>query len=226
MKARDIMSVDVLTVGPEDTVVHAAELMLSRKVSGLPVIADDGVLMGIITEGDLMRRPELKGEDVWRKHPAGASERALGEYVKSRGTRVRDVMSQDVVTVDLDAELPQIAALLAHHDVRRVLVMRGEAVAGIVSRADLIRGIVTAQDAETGTGSEEIRREVLNRLHVELGLPRSDTGATIRDGKVVLWGTVASEEELRAARVAAESVPGARSVVSYMRLERKSPPAG
>ena len=225
MKARDIMSVNVVSVGPDDTVAHAAELMMSSGVSGLPVLADDGVLMGIITEGDLMGRSALKGEDTWRRHPAAGGPEALQDYVKSHGMLVKDVMSRDVVTADLEATLPEIAELLACHHVKRVLVLRGERVAGVVSRADLIRGMVTSQQADTVSGSEEVRREVLNRLHVELGLSRSDTGATIRDGKVVLWGTVGSEEELRAARVAAESVPGAKQVVSYMRLIRKPPAA-
>lgn len=213
------MSVEVVSIGPDASVEEAVETMLEHGISGLPVLARDGVLMGILTEGDLMGRVELRRTQAWFDKPVIGDGGALGDYIKAHGKSVKHVMSKDVVTADGDDTIDELAELIARHHVKRVLIMRGEKVVGVVSRADLIRGIVTAHQHEEVPSSDQARRTVLNRLHVELGLPRSKTGATVRSGKILLWGTVASEEELRAARVAAEDVVGRDGVVSYMRIE-------
>jgi CBS domain-containing protein len=213
------MSVDVITVKPQDTVEAAVRLMLENRISGLPVVDADGTLLGIVTEGDLMGRVELKSDEPWRRHPAAGSREALADYVKSHSGTVADVMSADVVTADEATALSDLADLIARHHIRRVIVTKDGKVCGVVSRSDLIRGIVTAPEAEPSPDEEDLRRQVLNRLHVELGLSRADTGATIRDGKVVLWGTVPSEEELKAAEVAAQSVAGPDRVTSYLRVQ-------
>lgn len=213
------MSVNVLTVGPDDTVERVADLLVEHGVSGLPVVADDGILMGIVTEGDLMGRVELRRLDAWRRDPAaGKGEEALRDYIKGHARLAAEVMTRDVVTADAETPIEDIAEMMAREHVRRVVIVRGEHVVGIVSRADLIRGLVTERRAAHSDGRESVRREVLNRLHVELGLPWHDTGATMHDGRVVLWGTVATADELRAAKAAAESVPGVDKVVSYMRV--------
>jgi len=216
------MSVDVVTVGPDDTVEDAVRLMLEHRVSGLPVVDGAGTLLGVVTEGDLMARVELKSDEPWRRHPAVGDPEALAAYVKSHSGRVADVMNTGAVTADEATPLSELADMIARHHIRRIVVTRDGRVAGIVSRADIIRGLVTAPEAEPSPVDDDLRRKVLNRLHVELGLPRSDTGVTIRDGKVVLWGTVPTEEELKAAEVAAEGLAGADRVVSYLRVQ---PPA-
>lgn len=225
MKARDVMSVDVVAVGPDDTVTHAAHLMLTHHISGLPVVAADGVVMGIVTEGDMLRRAELRASDTWLRSPASPRMKSsVEDYIKGHATRVSDIMSKEVVTADDDAPLHDLAELMARHNVKRILIVRGERVIGIVSRTDLIRGFVTAEGFERAPTDAKVRRDVLNRLHVELELPRSDVGATIRDGKVILWGVVDDERALKAAHVAAESVPGVTSVVSYLRVEAPQAP--
>lgn len=213
------MSVDVVTVGPDDSVGEAARLMLEHHVSGLPVVGPDGALLGVVTEGDLMSRVELKSDEPWRRHPVAGNTEALAAYVKSHSARVADVMQRDVVTADEATPLSEIAEMIARHNIRRLVITKGGRLAGIVSRADLIRGLVTAPETEPSPVDDELRRRVLNRLHVELGLSREDTGVTIRDGKVVLWGTVPTTEELKAAEVAAESLAGAERVVSYLRVQ-------
>lgn len=218
MKAKDIMSVDVVSVGADEPVERAIELMLNHQISGLPVVASDGVLMGMLTEGDLMGRVELRRADTWLQRPA-MMDAALQDYVKAHGMAVRDVMTKDVVIADEDTPIEELADLIARHHVKRLVIVRGEHVVGIVSRVDLIRGMVGADDIGETASSTDLRRRILNRLHVELGLPRSATDATVRDGKVILWGTVVSEEELKAARVAAESLAGPTTVVNYMRVE-------
>jgi CBS domain-containing protein len=219
MRAKDVMSVDVVTVGPDDSVERAVKLMLEHRISGLPVVDPDGNLLGVVTEGDLMDRVEITSDEPWRRHPAVGDKQSLSEYVKSHSARVGDVMVTEAVTADEATPLAELADMMARHHIRRVIVTREGKVAGVVSRADLIRGFVTAPEAEPGPVDDDLRRKVLNRLHVELGLSRSDTGVTIRDGKVVLWGTVPTEEELKAAEVAAETLAGADRVVSYLRVQ-------
>lgn len=218
MKAKDMMSVEVVSIGPKATVHEATQLMLQHGVSALPVLARDGVLMGILTEGDLSGRTQLRRNQAWPYRPAIGDSEAAGDQIKAQGETVKDVMSRDVVTADSDATINEVAQLIARHDVKRVLILRGEKVVGVVSRTDLIRGIATAHQDDEAPASDQARCAVLNRIHVEIGLPRNRTGATIRNGKIVLWGTVASEAELRASRVVAEDVVGRERVVSYMRI--------
>lgn len=219
MRAKDVMTVDVVSVGPDDTVETAVRLMLDNRVSGLPVVGGDGALLGVVTEGDLMARVELTSDEPWRRHPTAGDPDALARYVKDHSARVADVMVTGTVTAEEATPLSELAETMARNHIRRVIVTRDGKVAGIVSRADLIRGLVTAPEAEPSPVDDELRRKVMNRLHVELGLSRSDTGVTIRDGKVVLWGTVPSEEELKAAEVAAETLAGAERVTSYLRVQ-------
>jgi len=218
MRAKDVMSVEVVTVGPDDSVEHAAGLMLEHRVSGLPVVDEKDALLGIVTEGDLLHRVELRSDEPWRRHPAAGREEAVAQYIKTHGRTVGDVMHKGVVTVEETAPLSQVADVMAREHIRRVVVTRDGAVAGIVSRADLIRGMVSAPQSEPSRDEDAMRRAILTRLHVDLGLPRAATGVTIRDGEVVLWGTVPSDEERKAAQVAAENVAGADRVVSYLRV--------
>jgi CBS domain-containing protein len=224
MRAKDVMSVEVVTVTPDDSVAHAAALMLEHHVSGLPVVDADGALRGIVTEGDLLDRVELKSDEPWRRHPAAGREEAVANYIKTHARTVGDVMHQGVVTVETTTPLSEVADVMAREHIRRVVVTREGRVAGIVSRADLIRGMVSAPETAPSQDEDALRREILTRLHVDLGLPRSATGVTIRDGKAILWGSVPSEEERKAAQVAAENVAGADRVVSYLRVA--GPPTG
>lgn len=219
MQAKDVMTTQVISLGPGHGVGHAAEIMLQHRVSGLPVLGDAAELLGIVTEGDLMRRAELRPFDAWRRpHEAGGEGHDPDEYIKSHAWCVTDVMTRDVVTVDEDTPIEAIAKLIAERDIKRVPVMRDGRVVGIVSRADLLRGIVSGGKDGTAPGDEPIRRAVLTRLHADLGLPLADTGATVRDGVVTLWGTAGSRQEREAARVAAESVRGVASVVNNLRV--------
>ncbi|HKM69693.1 MAG TPA: CBS domain-containing protein [Stellaceae bacterium] len=144
MKAVDVMTPNVVTIWSKASVVEAAKLMLERGISGLPVVNDEGRLTGIVTEGDLFRRVEIGTEPrhSGQSSPSKSSYVLLCEYLKSRGQRVENIMSPDVIRVFENTPLAEVAALLDLKRIKRVPVMRDGKMVGIVSRADLLRALV------------------------------------------------------------------------------------
>jgi CBS domain-containing protein len=135
----------VVTISPRTTVLEAAKLILERRISGLPVVNEEGRLVGIVTEGDLLRRAEI-GTELLPSMPnpeAIDDFNLFGEYFKSHGGRVEDVMTRDVVRVFENTPLAEVAALMALKGIKRVLVMGNGEVAGIISRADFLRALVS-----------------------------------------------------------------------------------
>ncbi len=150
MRAKDVMSTKVVTISCKATVLQAAKLMLDRHVSGLPVVDDEGRLVGIVTEGDFLRRTEIATE----LHPELRSPGSpicdfewYVEYLKTRGGHVDDIMSRDVIRVFENTPLVEVAALLELKRIKRVLVMGNDEIVGIVSRTDFLRALVSACDS-------------------------------------------------------------------------------
>jgi CBS domain-containing protein len=151
MRAKDVMSADVVTISHSATVLQAAKLMLDRDISGLPVVNDEGRLVGIVTEGDLLHRTEI-GTQL---HPEARSAGSICdfeffcEYLKSHSGCVGDIMTPDVVRVFENTPLVEVAALLELKRIKRVPVMGDGKILGIVSRKDFVRALVGAADAPT-----------------------------------------------------------------------------
>jgi len=221
MRAKDVMTAEVATVSPDNSVRQAAKLMLNHHVSGLPVIDDAGRLVGIISEGDLLRRSELGfGTFATQEGPRPTSDEQARAYVKGNAWRVADVMSRDLVVVDEETPLSRVATLMDEHAVKRLPVVHGAALVGVVSRADLLRAVIAARPDETARGDTAIRRSIMTRLNENTGLEGQDVTVTVDDGVVHLWGDVASQDCRTAARVAAESVRGVRSVIEHFSQRR------
>lgn len=212
MKARDVMTPDPVTVSPLHSVRHAAQIMLERHVSGLPVLDDEGRLVGLVTEGDLLRRAELGVESLVT---ASNSAERTRSYVRSHSWKVADVMACDLITVDEETSLGRVAVLMAEHRVKRVPVMRDGRLVGIVSRADLLHGIATARLDDTAPGDDAIRRSILTRLRDDAGVAVANLSVTVKDGIVHFWGSVASEGDRNAARVVAEGVRGVEGIFEH-----------
>jgi CBS domain-containing protein len=149
MNASDIMSARVVTVSAEAAIIEAAQLMLENGVSGVPAVDKDGRLVGMVTEGDLFRRCEIGTESDPRLQCAGppSDPDTVRRFVKSHGRHVKDIMTRDVVRVFEDTPLARLAALLDLKKIKRVPVMRDGRIVGIVSRADLLRALVSAAGA-------------------------------------------------------------------------------
>lgn len=211
MKAKDVMTAKVVTVSPDHSIRHAARIMLDHCISGLPVVDDNGRLVGIVREGDFLRRSELGA-------PAFPTGGARG-YVKGHSWKVADLMTSDVVVADEETPIARIVALMQEHGIKRIPVMRGQRLVGVVSRADLLRVVVAAKlDDDTAAGDDAIRRIILTRLQEDAGVNGDAITLTVTDGLVYFSGAVSSQSERDAVRVVAEGVRGVKGVFDHLYL--------
>ncbi|SAK91035.1 HPP family protein [Caballeronia ptereochthonis] len=231
MRAADIMTTSVISASPDMSVRQAAGTMVFAGISGMPVIDEDGRLLGIVTEGDLMHRAEI-GTGVrhraWWLELVASTRELAGQYVKEHARKVRDVMSTDVTTVTEMCPVADIAELLERRRIKRVPVTRDGKVVGVVSRANLIRALVTMapeMPAAAENGDHAIRADVLAAME---GQPwaLAPENVIVESGTVHLWGPVVSAEEGNAVRVAAENVPGVNEVVTHFGFPAAVPPLG
>jgi CBS domain-containing protein len=213
------MTAPAVVVAPETTVAEIAKLLLKRGISAVPVIAADGQLAGIVSEGDLIRRVESGTERTrsWWLSAFGDADAQAREYAKSHGRRAADVMTRNVVTVAEDATLAQIAELLERHRIKRVPVVRGGRVVGIVSRANLLHGL--ASQADTAPPAQPADDTLRQRIEEEMRRAGVDTvfvNVVVGDAAVHLWGIVPTQAQLEAAGIAAERVAGAIPVTNHL----------
>lgn len=215
MEARDVMTAPVVTVRPETAVEELAKAMLERRISAIPVVDASGRLQGIVSEGDLMRRPETGTErhrSWWLALLTGREELPL-EYVKSHGRTAAEVMTRTVVTVTERTPLEKIVTLLERHRIKRVPVVRAGRVVGVVSRANLLHGLATRRPARASTASDrEIRSHILTEFE-RAGVEATHLNIVVTKGVVECWGFVDTVAEKRALRVAVKTVPGVKKVI-------------
>jgi CBS domain-containing protein len=165
-----------------------------------------------------MRRPEVKTlerQSWWLALLADPEDQAL-DYVRTHGSRARDVMTRNVITVGEDAALGEVATVLEHNRIKRVPVVRNGRVVGIVSRANLLQGLVTARPDQTAPGDEAIRSEILRRLRDEAGVRDGLLNVTVADGVVHLWGGIRSQAERQAVHVVADNVRGVKGIEDHL----------
>jgi CBS domain-containing protein len=219
MRARDVMTSEVVTITPETSVAEAAKLMLDRRISGVPVIDGAGQLVGILSEGDLMRRAELATQSrPWWAGLASSAEARAEAYIKAHGLTVGEVMTKDVVTVVENEPLDGIAMLFETRGIKRAPVLREGKLVGIVSRANLLQGLATGQTGETGPSDNAIRSAIKATAEEDAGVRATLVDVTVAHGVVHLWGNVASEAEREALRVVAENTEGVRQVHDHLRI--------
>jgi CBS domain-containing protein len=218
MKVSDVMTHRVVTVGPAATVADAARLMLDHRISGLPVVDGRGGLLGIVTEGDLLRRSESGTErrrPHWLEFILGPG-RLAKEYVHSHGRKIADVMTKDVATVGENAGIDKVVDLMERRRIKRLPVMRGGKLVGIISRANLLHALVGMQMPAPAADDASIRKRLMAELANQPWAPRASTNIVVRDGVVHLWGAVFDDREREALKVAAENLPGVKAVKDHM----------
>lgn len=217
MKAADVMVTGVITVGPDACVQDVAHILLTNRISGVPVVDDKGKLVGIVSEGDLMRRAEAgtgRRRSWWLALLTDDAVLA-DDFVKEHSRKVVDVMTRDVITAAPDTPLQKIADLLEKHAIKRVPIVEDGKLVGIVSRANLLQALASLRkviEADVTPDDELIRRNVLARLNTESWVKRLLINVIVHDGNVDLWGIVKSRSEKKAIKVAAEVTPGVRAV--------------
>jgi len=221
MQAKDIMTTKVVTV-TEDTGIEAiAKILLKRRISGLPVVDAEKRVVGIVSEGDLMRRSEsgTSPHRSWWLRLLASPEEEAHDYAKSHGMRAADVMTRNVITVKEDTSAGEIAQMLEERRIKRVPVVRDGKLVGIVSRANLLHGLVARKDqiAEPPSADDRsIREQVIAELKNQGWVTHGSLNVIVSEGRVELWGWVESEEERAALRIAAETVPGVRAVEDHL----------
>lgn len=218
MQAKDVMTSPVVSVAPDTTVREIAALLLRRAISAVPVLDAGGALVGIVSEGDLVRRAETDTErrpSWWLRLFADADEQPR-DYAKSHGQRAADVMTRDVVAVEESATLAEIATLLEKHRIKRVPVTRGGKVVGIVSRANLLHGLAAYRAATPAAlGDEALRARVFEEIK-RAGVDTAFINVVVYGDAVHLWGGVRSVEQLAAARIAAQAAAGTRAIEDHL----------
>ncbi|NQV44971.1 MAG: CBS domain-containing protein [Rhodospirillales bacterium] len=220
MQAKDIMTSPPITVAPTMDVQEVARCLLDHAISAVPVVDDAGNLAGIVSEGDLMRRPEsgTNRQPSWWLTIFATPEAQSVDYLKAHGRRARDVMTRDVVTVTHDAALDDVAATMEEHRIKRVPVMREGKVVGIVSRANLLHGLIAWRRAPVPiAGDEDVRTSILAAFE-DAGVRAELVNVVVSDGVADLWGVTGSVEEIRAAGAAAENSVGVKAVNNHLNV--------
>jgi CBS domain-containing protein len=219
MRVADIMTTSVVSVDPELPIKAVAKLLAERRISAVPVVDAELRVIGIISEGDLLRRAEIGAarRGSWWLELFTSNRELADAYVKSHAKTVRDVMTKEVVTASENVSLADIAELLEAHRIKRVPVIRNGILVGIVSRANLVQALASAAQPQWPARPDDSM--IRDRLTAELKRQRwadlSPGNIVVQNGVVHLWGYVLSESERRALQVAAENVPGVTSVQDH-----------
>ena len=217
MLVADIMAQGVITITTDHGVRHAAQMMLDHHVSGLPVLDENARLVGMLTEGDLLRRTEL-GLPL-RSQPVRLGS---ADFIKTHGWRVGDVMTAPVITVEESMSVGHLADLFAKSCIRRVPVMRDAKMIGIVSRADILRGLVAAPRESVASSDEGLQLAVVTRLTSELDIVPGSVKVSVVDANVHLSGQVANAVDRRAVQLAVETLEGVRGVTNVLTILQAS----
>ena len=220
MNAADIMTSNVISVEPNASIVHAIRLMLQHRISGLPVINTTGVLVGILTESDLLRRRETgtqRRRPRWLEFLIGPS-RLAAEYVHASGRKVHEVMTPDVHTVGEETKLDEVVTLMERHRIKRLPVLKDKKLVGIVSRANLVRALAQLAYAAKPIAADDdaIRTQLQAELKKQPWAPVALVDIMVSNGTVELWGTIMDDRQREALVVAAENIPGVKEVQDHL----------
>ena len=217
MQAQDVMVSGVISVGPDIPVRIAANAMVTNCVSALPVIDIYAKLVGIVSEGDLIRRVEIGTE---RRRSGGetltSGDSPAKDFVKSHAKRVSDVMTREVITAQPETPLREIANLMEKHSIKRVPIIRDGLVVGIVSRVNLLQVLARANDNTDWVESDRVLHQRFVDSIKDQPWASRPFNIIVNDRCADLWGFVYSVDEKTAVRVAAEATPGIESVSDHL----------
>jgi CBS domain-containing protein len=222
MQVRDVMTTSVITVGPDTEVAEIARCLLENRISAVPVVETDGRMVGVVSEGDLMRGTEHRPS--WWLSLLMLPERRATDYLKTHGRRAQEVMTREVITANDDASLEEIAEILEKHRIKRVPVIRDGKLVGIASRADLLHGLIARQTGVSPSIDDRKIKATIEKNLSDAGVRIQLLNVVVSDGVARIWGVVVTPEEQAAVLVAAEGAPGVKEICanihvlpSYMR---------
>ena len=219
MKVSDVMTRRVVSIAPEAAIFEAIRLMLKHHISGVPVIADRGKLVGIVTESDFLHRPETGTERRrWRWldaffGPAAAAK----DYVRSHGLKVEDVMTRDPVTAAENTPLDEAVRMMESHNIKRLPVMRRGKLVGIVSRAHLMLALASIDRATPSGGNDaSIRDRIMTAIREQSWTAGASVDVIVRNGVADLWGTISDVAQREALKVLVARTPGVKKVEDHL----------
>jgi CBS domain-containing protein len=219
MKASDVMTKRVISIEADAPIMEAVRLMLQNRISGLPVVGRKGELVGMVTEGDFLRRSEIgtqRHRNRWLEFLVGPG-RLADEYVHASGRKVEEVMTREPITVTEDTPLDEAVGLMERHRIKRLPVVRDGKLVGIVTRANIMHALVslaTGTKAAPAGDDVAVREQILAEIKRQSWAPMANV--TVREGVVELWGTITDERERAALIVAAENVAGVKKVHDHL----------
>lgn len=217
MRVSDIMTQEVVSIAPDATVAEAAQLMIKERISGLPVIDGQRHLIGIITEGDLLRRSETgtQGHRPRWLQVFMSPHRLAAEYVHSHSNRVADLMTADVAVAHEDAALADVVEIMQRRQINRVPIVRNQLVVGIVTRANLLHALAGSPPRPTSADDRQIRKDIVEELGRHKWAAKQ-LEVAVRGGVVDLWGLITDEGQRDAIHVAIENVAGVRKIRDHL----------
>lgn len=222
MLAKRVMTKPVVVVAADASVYNAAEILLGARITAAPVVDADGTLVGIVSEADLMHRPEIATVPgrSWLNRLLSDDAGLARDFVRSHSHRVADVMTRKVVTAGEQTTLKEIATLMERHRVKRIPIVRDGKVVGIVSRGNLLQGLLARQPAspDDDAADEKVRAAVAAAIARQAWATAWPIDVVLQDGVVHLWGIVGSPTIRTACQVAAEEVRGVTRVVNHIVL--------
>lgn len=230
MRAKDVMTKGALTIAGDATIFEAAERLIAARVSALLVVDEGGKLAGIVSEADLIGQIDTGSSAAPLLRRAAENVAEAAAFVRSRSQHVADIMTRKVVTADVDATLGEVAELMVHHRIKRLPIVERGAVVGIVSRIDLLQGLLshqpppTNQDADGGPADETLSQRVEDAFRQHGWAAAWPIDIVVQHGVAHLWGVVADEQLRRAFQVAAEQVPGIRAVDNHIHVVPRAVP--
>lgn len=219
MRAHQIMTRPVISVTPDTPIVDAANTMLQKHVSGLPVVDASGKLVGIVSEGDFIRRSEIgtqRKRGRFLRFILGPG-KAATDFVHEHGRKVSEIMTPNTLTVTEDSQLEEIVELMEKHGIKRLPVVRGDKIVGIVSRSNLLQAVASlAREIPDPTADDDhIRNRVIDAIEKNDWCPFG-LSVIVRDGIVHLSGVITEERSRKAAVVATENVTGVKKVHDHL----------
>ncbi len=223
MLVRDVMVAPVITVGSSATVQEVAKLFLEKQISAVPVVDNNGKLVGIVSEGDLLHRVEAGTERhrSWWLRALTDSDTLAFDYVKSHSRKVSDVMTREVITTSPEAPLHEVAAVMERNAVKRLPVLENGQLVGVVSRANLLQAVASARQLlDVAPTDKAIRDRILASLNEEDWSHGGLLNITVANGIVDIWGIAQSDAERKAIRVVAESTAGVGAVHDHLIMNR------
>jgi CBS domain-containing protein len=237
MLAKEVMSDGVMSIRSDATVLEAAKLLVNMHVSAMPVLDEGGAMIGIVSEADLvgLSAAGVVAQTAGILRELADETRAAAAYEFARTCKVTQVMSRNVVTIDENASLLEVAETMREHRIKRVPVLRGRTVVGILSRVDLLKALISyaaasstpaAAPAPAATrpgpadepADDQLRREVLAAVTGKDWSRARRTDVVVRGTTVHLWGVAPNQAVRSLYEAAVRQVRGVTDVVNHMHV--------